>query len=166
MSSVKLLNGAASIILNSWLAYRLTVCSIFNCHRSQFAWGEMESGDNQALRHTRAAHSLRGWERTMHVCTAFCPFFSLFHFISPTTHTSALAIVCLRFFIIRYLFYRSLHFQRMGTEGRGRPAFGTQRFIKIYNIKTLLVVFKKKTIIHYNINIIHLTTSLITFTAS
>lgn len=47
----------------------------------------------------------------MHVCTAFCPFFSLFHFISPATHTSALAIVCLHFFIIRYLFYRSLFFQ-------------------------------------------------------
>lgn len=91
-------------------------------------WAQMKSGDNQPLR-IQVTHvyrgltptplSLRGGRaRTMHVCTAFCPFFSLFHFISPAAHTSALAIVCLRFFIIRYLFYRSLHFQ-MGERHSG-----------------------------------------------
>lgn len=87
----------------------------------------MESGDNQPLQiHVTHVQSRvgapyplikgGGWPGQCMFVLLFAHFFHYFISFRPPAHTSALAIVCLRFFIIRYLFYRSLHFQRMGGE--------------------------------------------------
>lgn len=68
----------------------------------------------------------------------FLPIFFIISFHFARLHTSALAIVCLRFFIIRYFFLSALHFQRL--RGAAYTCDINARAVRVINdIKRILI---------------------------